>query len=72
MFADDLFESWEISSRADLGKVLKLIGRTFSILQSLSLQAQYKETQVMLSLRGRLARKWLACDTTKNEARMRV
>ena len=67
MFADDLFESWEISSRADLDRALRLIGLTVFILQSFGLQVHSKKTQIMLSLRGRLARKWLSSYTTKTK-----
>ena len=67
MFAENLFESWKISSRADVDQAPKLIGRTFAILQSLGLQVQNKKTLIMLSLRGRLARKWLSSYTTKTK-----
>ena len=59
-----IFESWVITTCEDLDRALGLMSRKFVILHSQVLQVQYKKTQVMLFLRGCVARKWLTSHTT--------
>ena len=58
---------WVIATRADLDRVLNLIRKIVAILHALGLQGQYKKTQVMLSLRGRKAKKWLRSYTSSRK-----